>query len=136
MTSSLAKPQMVIYMRNGVEIWLDEEKAIMFGEDWAKETNKRIFIEGRFLNTVDIVGIFKPTDMEDLKKRKDGWFKCNKGFWHGKNEECRGHREPETDKYEKMQISEEQSLKNTESIKKLRQDFIVQNSLEELGWKK
>jgi hypothetical protein len=89
MTNELAKEQMCILMRNGIEIWIDKEKALRFGEDWVGGLKAAVLIDGRYLNSVDITGVFTPQDLEDLKRAKQGQWKCDKGHWHGKGEDCR-----------------------------------------------
>ena len=84
-------------MRNGIEIWLDNDKANIIGKSLIQNSRGMLKIENRFLNAVDILGIFKPQDLDDLKKRQKGWWQCNKGFWHAKNEECTGHLKKELD---------------------------------------
>lgn len=97
-TKAIAKQEMCIYMRNGIEIWLDIDKASAFGKDLTNGMKAMVQIEGRFLNTVDIVGIFNPSDLEDLKMRKQGMWKCKKNNWHAKDEVgCTCTREKEWD---------------------------------------
>ena len=91
MTNKITKKQMVILTRSGVEIWLDESKAIEFGEDWRRGMKAVVQLEGRYLNTVDITGIFTPQDLEDMKRRKNGEVLCKYGKWHPRNQECMCH---------------------------------------------
>jgi hypothetical protein len=85
MTNELATKQLCIYVRNGIEIWLDEEKAKEFGDDLNNESvGKFNMIEGRLINTADIVGIFTPQDLEELKRRKQGQWKCKHSNWQPK----------------------------------------------------
>lgn len=87
MTNELAKKQMCIYIRNGIEIWLDEEKALQFGEDLNNESaGKFNTINGQVINSADIVGIFTPENMDDLKRRKQGQWKCKHNKWWPKED--------------------------------------------------
>lgn len=89
MTSNLANQQMVIILRNGIEIWLDKAKADAIGEDLEQDRISKFFMaEGRRLNSVEIVGIFFPADLESLKRRKKGDWQCNYGTWHSKDDAC------------------------------------------------
>ena len=97
MTNKITVPQKCILMRNGVEIWLDSEKAERFGNDWTAGLKAVVKIEGRFLNTVDITGIYSPEDLENLTRRKNGEWQCKKGYWHAKFENCLGHVKEERD---------------------------------------
>lgn len=87
--TQLVKIQRCLIMRNGLEIWIDEEKAEIIGNDLVKGQLKGILkIEGRYLNTVDIIGIFTAEDVSDLTCRKNGQWKCENGQWHDKNKKC------------------------------------------------
>ena len=86
--TAITKKQKCIYLRNNVEIWLDEEKAqnvetMLVG----RLSNGKFFkAEGRLLNVADIVGIFYATDLDELKRRKQGQWKCEYSEWHSKDE--------------------------------------------------
>ena len=97
MTNELSKKQLCLYIRNGIEIWLDEDKAQDYMKYLLDEPSKFNRIEGRIINTADVVGLFSPEDLDDLKRRKMGQWKCDKGYWHSKNEDCSGHRVKEYD---------------------------------------
>lgn len=89
MINELVNNEMCVYMRNGIEIWAPEEKARELGEDLFHGRFKGIAkIEGQYVNPVEIVGIFTPDKLEDLKRRKMGEHKCKYGTWHTKDEEC------------------------------------------------
>ena len=84
---ALSKPQSCIYLRNSVEIWFDNEKAEKVSQMLSGSVgSKFIKVEGRTLNVNDIVGIFKALDLDELKRRKQGHWKCKYGEWHGKSE--------------------------------------------------
>jgi hypothetical protein len=88
MTTNLVKEQVCLYLRNGIEIWVDKDKAKDFSKDLIDGLKAFVYIEKRLVNTVDIVGIFQPDDLEDLKRRKNGQWKCDKGAWHDRGEYC------------------------------------------------
>lgn len=87
MEKSLTKNLMAIVMRNGIEIWAEEEKIrnlqriLTIGKE-----SKFIEIDGETINTADIIGIFLPKTMEELVRRKNGQWKCSWGNWHEKGE--------------------------------------------------
>jgi isopropylmalate/homocitrate/citramalate synthase len=80
---------MCIAMRNGVEVWIEKSKMVNL-ETVLSGIKQSTFIgiEGRTINTADIVGIFTPEDMSDNTRRKKGEWQCSYGAWHGKNEKC------------------------------------------------
>lgn len=92
MTNEIAKEQKCIVMRNSVELWVDAEKAAKFQADWEGQQIKgAVGFEGRTLNTADIVGVFKPEDMEAVTRRKNGEWQDKKGRWLQKGDKvCPG----------------------------------------------
>jgi hypothetical protein len=88
MTNEISVKQMCLVIRSGVEIWIDEEKANRIGNDLVNITVKFLIVEGRYINVADIVGIFNPQDLDEVKRRKMGQNKCKYGKWHGRDEEC------------------------------------------------
>jgi hypothetical protein len=89
MTNEIAPGMMVIVLRNNIKIWVLEEKADQIGQDLIGEDRKLVKkIEGRYINTADVVGIFKPMDIDAQTKDKSGEWKCKKGNWHGRGEKC------------------------------------------------
>jgi len=89
MTTEIAKKQKCLRLRSGIEIWLDEEKWIRLEEVLSSLAVKKfIDIEGRIINTADIEGIYKPEDLEELNRRKNGQWKCDYNIWHHRNETC------------------------------------------------
>lgn len=89
MTNELAKEQMCIFMRSGVEIWLDKEKAQQIMDDLEKGNIDKFFqVEGQLVNVVEIVGILTPKNMEEVQKVRRGMWKCKYNQWHTKNDHC------------------------------------------------
>lgn len=88
MTNELATPQKCVVLRNGVEIWTDSDKAEKFGNDLVRGFKGVVKFEGRFINTADLIGVFFPTDMEDLTRRKNKQWKCRRGKWHDRESKC------------------------------------------------
>lgn len=88
MTNELANQQMCIYLRNGIEIWVDKEIAMDFGHDLEKGDRAVVKIGGQYINSVEVVGIFDPIYLDELKRRKLGQYKCKYGKWHNKEEDC------------------------------------------------
>ena len=87
--TNLTKAQRCIKMRDGIEIWVDEDKVIKIQDDLINgNVGRFITINGSMLNVVDITGIYRPEEMEDVKRRKNGEWKCKYGVWHTRGQEC------------------------------------------------
>ena len=87
--NELTKSLRCIVMRNGIEVWIEDEKL----ENLKKvllSSDKHSFIEveGKILNTADISGVFSPQDLEEMTRRKNGDWKCKFDNWHAKRERC------------------------------------------------
>lgn len=86
---SLTKKQMVICLRNSLEIYIDAEIAETLMDDLHSGRIKGfIKIAGRMLNVVDISAVVPPEDMIDLSKRRNGQWRCDKGVWHDRGTKC------------------------------------------------
>jgi len=85
----ITKELKFIIMRNGIEISLEGEKLKNF-ENYLSinQGSQFIRLEGRVINTADLVGVFFPKDLEELSYRKKGKWKCEYGRWHNRNETC------------------------------------------------
>lgn len=78
-----------VLLSGGLEIWIEADRADKLTE--ALKTGnapKFISLEGNLINTFEIKGVFSPPYMEDLHRRKNGQWKCQKGTWHDKNKIC------------------------------------------------
>lgn len=89
--NDIAKLQKCLLIRAGIEIWLDEEKwnklEILLSADKNK-LPKFVNLEGRFVNVADIVGIFKPSDLEEKTRRLNGQWRCKYGEYHDRGDIC------------------------------------------------
>ena len=88
MTTELSKKLVAIVMRNGAEIWIENEKANQLKHLLGTTKTKFVEIEDEIINSADLVGIFKAETMEDITRRKNGQWKCEYGAWHDKFEKC------------------------------------------------
>lgn len=87
--NELANEQMCVCLRNDVQIWLDKDKAEKLQAILVNITgHKFIQTETATINTADIIGIFKPQEMSELIRRKNGGWKCRWGNWHDKDQKC------------------------------------------------
>lgn len=86
----LSVPSKCVVFRNGVEIWIPEGEKLAKLQNALANLQSHMFIEweGRSMNTADMSGIFTPIDMEDMKRRKNGEWQCQRGTWHEKRQEC------------------------------------------------
>ena len=89
MSTELTKGLVCVSMRNGVEIWLEADRAAAARQALISlRESKFIHIDDQVVNTADIVGIFSAPTMSDMTCRKNGQWKCRAGTWHDKGEKC------------------------------------------------
>jgi hypothetical protein len=87
MTTELSKNLSCILTRANVEIWVEEEKIKNIKEFiGSQSSHKFIEVEGEFVNTADIVGIFSAKVMEERTRSRQGQWKDKRGAWHDKGE--------------------------------------------------
>lgn len=87
--NELTKNLVCVVMRNGIEVWLESERADQLVQ-LLTSVNVPQFIkyEDRLLNKADITGVFTAKDMEEMKRRKNGEWLCHGANWHQKGEHC------------------------------------------------
>lgn len=82
----IAKKQRCVLIRGGLEIWVDEEKVDTLMQ--AMQSQKLIDIDGEIVNTFEIVGVYTPDRVEEIRMNKQGKWKCKHGNWHDRHEKC------------------------------------------------
>ena len=131
MQTEIANKQKCIVIRYGIEIWIDEEKWKKLEYALDNQIGQFYDIEGRRVNKADLVGIFYPIDLEEMKRRKNGEFKCSYGQWHNRGEVCECWKKKidiENDKRLKAMaetgdISEEERINNSKEIQKMKKNI-------------
>jgi len=121
--NNLSVPSKCVCFRNGVEIWIPEGEKLDKFQSLLSNLSNHMFVgwEGRNMNTADIVGIFMPEDIEDMKRRKNGQWKCQKGSWHDKFQECSCKVVEDTSPYaNEPEITDEERAANIKAIDQLR----------------
>ena len=89
METQVAKIQQCVYLRNDIEVWVDEEKGENIKQDLEKgAVGDFIRVEGRLINTKDIVIVCPAEDLTDLKNKKQGKWKCEYNTWHNRSDNC------------------------------------------------
>ena len=86
--NELTKSLMCVSMRNGIEVWKEEDRMINLIEELVGGKVGFIKVDNLLINSVDITGIFDPETMQDQTRRKNGQWKCRHGTWHQKEEKC------------------------------------------------
>lgn len=88
MEKALTKDLRVVVIRTGIQISIEKDKADKVDEVLESITTHHKFmkIEGRSVNTADLVGVFEPIDLEELSRRKRGEWQDENGNWIGKGE--------------------------------------------------
>jgi len=91
----LTKKLMCISMRNGVEIWLENDRVTNLRQSLSRLTsNKFVDLGNEMINTADIVGLFSAKTMEEVVHRRNGRHLCKYGVWHLRGRLCDCRPEP------------------------------------------
>jgi len=88
MQNQLAKPQHCILLKNGIQIWIDDQKLPIVDAILGDKTKDFILIEGERIGRYEISGIFSPQGMESITRKNNGEWQCHKGTWHEKGHQC------------------------------------------------
>ena len=89
MTNELSKSLFCVYMRNGVEIWMEQERVEKLqGLIEGMTGTKFVNFDSETINTADIVGIFSAQTMDENTRRKNGQWKCGFNYWHDRGGKC------------------------------------------------
>ena len=89
MTNELSKNLVCVLIRNGVELWVESERADKLkGILLSKDCPQFIEYNGQLINKSDITGIYDALTMEEKSLRKNGKWKCDKNNWHDRYERC------------------------------------------------
>lgn len=86
MKRDIAKNQMCIFIRGGVELWVDKDKIQAIEEEIKKGGVFRL--EENVIRGNDVIGIFKPEVIAERARRKNGEWVCSYGKWHEKFKKC------------------------------------------------
>ena len=81
-----------IIMRNGSEFWISEEKAKAIADILLNQKSSQFIriaeLDGRVINTADVVEICTQQQMEDRVRIKNKEFQCAYKKWHARGEKC------------------------------------------------
>ena len=108
MNKEIANKQKVLLTYDGIELWLNEEKWKKLEYALDNQIGNFYEIEGRRVAKSNITGIWFPIDIEDLKRRKNGQWKCGFSVWHNRGEHCN---------CKEIENAKEHNRKNTERMK-------------------
>ena len=129
--NDLTKQLMCVVMRNGVELWLEDDRAVKLKLLLVEGKTQFIEYDGELLNRADIVGVFKAPTMEELIRRKNGQWKCKYNIWHEKHTECACYydQQPQSEYNTTEEISEKERQRNLSAIAGLREQFFARDKL-------
>lgn len=82
-----------ILVRGDIEIWVSESEANKTSQ-LVQDGMKFVYVRGRLINTMNIVGIFTPEDMEEKGLKHRGMWKADNGQWFSKDERSESWRKP------------------------------------------
>jgi len=85
MSKEISKKLMCLIMRNGIQIWFDEDQARQIKQLLANsKESKFVEFKDEVFNTADVSGIFKAKNMGDFNRVKRGQWQDKYGGWHDK----------------------------------------------------
>lgn len=89
MSKQLTKPQKVMLLTDGIQLWMDSDRADGFMEQIRGMTFDDIAeYEGRQFTRSMFRGFFLPEDIDGMTKRKNGQWQCKGANWHDRGENC------------------------------------------------
>lgn len=91
MSKSLSKDLAAVVMMSGVIIWVERARLEKIEELFALPRDKWpqfIEVDGEKVNPSRIEGIFRSSRLEDLQRRKNGQWQCDRGSWHDRAKKC------------------------------------------------
>ena len=90
MKKELSKDLLCLLTREGIEIWFEKSKIREVEEKL--EYNKFINIDGNTISVSNVSGLFTAQAVEEMRRRKNGEWKCKYDYWHSRGDQC-GHGE-------------------------------------------
>lgn len=113
---------MCVALRNGVEMWLEDGRSAALKRALGQSGSQFIEFEGEMFNRADVVGVFRASTMEDVRRRKNGQWQCRRSTWHDRGQgcDCRGD-EPASIAVE--EITDEQRARNVAALAEVRQQI-------------
>ena len=89
MTTELSKNLVCVVMRNGIELWIEGDRAARLQAVLQAITgSKFVEFEGQTINTADVLGVFTAPTMVDYRRRKNGEWQCHRAIWHQRGQKC------------------------------------------------
>lgn len=88
MTEELSKELVCLLLRNGIQFWLEKDRATNLESKLSDKTKPFFDLDGNIVNKSDVTGIFAATVIEEMTRRKNGQWFCKEGYWHDRGEKC------------------------------------------------
>lgn len=91
MSQELSVSLFCIVIRQGAQIWIEESKLTQFDSAYqqARTNGGLIQFDGERFSPADVVGVFSAQRMDEMTRRKNGQWMCEKaGEWHDRGQKC------------------------------------------------
>lgn len=89
MNTTIANVQRCVLLKNGIQLWLDEDKALQFLKDWQSMNEPKVLlVNGEAFSSTEIAGVYTSGAMDEYTRRKNGQWKCRVGSFHDRGEKC------------------------------------------------
>ena len=120
----ISRNLMCIKLRNGIDLWIENDRADKLKDMLMNGDNKFIEMDGDIFNRADIMGIFSSKSLEDYNRKTAGQWKCAQSVWHNRGERCACGVQFE-EFTERVPISEEQYRANREALEKAKAQYKI-----------
>lgn len=120
--NQLTKQLMCVKLRNGIDFWLEDERATKLKTMLLNGENRFIEMDGEIFNRADIVGVFSAKTLEAHTRKQNGQWECKHQTWHNRGERCECERTAE-DFTEIPPITEEERQANSEALQRAKAQF-------------
>lgn len=75
--------------REGVEIWINDDQEQKIFNITQDGKNRLIEVDGEKMMTSQISGIYSAQKIQELRRKKQGWWQCELCHrWHPREEQC------------------------------------------------
>lgn len=122
--NEVTKQLMCVKLRNGIDFWLEDERATKLKAMLLNGENRFIEMDGEIFNRADIVGVFSAKTLEAHTRKQNGQWECKHATWHNRGERCEC--EVTTEDFTHLSpISEEERKANLAALARVKKQYAL-----------